>query len=127
MKAIISTVIASFAAFFSSFKQIRVQQVFSVVLVGFLFLTSHANSEQKSGALGKAIRDRIDQTETDQSNRPRTTGEFLDEARGDVPAGERAKNITRDSVEALKELGREYNPDLPGRAENLKDNITQNK
>lgn len=124
MRAIISNLVSGFAAFLSSFKQIRVEQVFSVVLVGFLFLTSSVSSEQKSGALGKAIRDRIDQTEADQSNRPRTTGEFLDEARGDVPAGERAKNITRDSVEALKELGREYNPDLPGRAENLKDSIT---
>lgn len=125
MKAIISTVAASVAALFSSFKQIRVEQVFSVVLVGFLFLTSNVNSEQRSGALGKAIRDRIEQT--DQSDRPKTVGEFLDEARGDVPAGERARNITRDSVEAFKELGKEYNPDLKGRAEDLKDSITQNR
>jgi hypothetical protein len=127
MKAIISKTVAVVASFFSSFKQIRVEQVFSVVLVGFLFLTSGVNADQKSGAVGKAIRDRIDQTEADQSNRPRTTGEFLDEARGDVPLDERVKNITRDSVEAFKELGREYNPDLPGRAENLKDSVTQNR
>lgn len=125
METIISNLTSGIANLISSVKQIRVEQVFSVVLVGFLFLTSNASPDQRSGALGQAIRDRIEQT--DQSDRPKTTGEFLDEARGDVPLDERVKNITRDSVEAFKELGKEYNPDLPGRAEDLKDSITQNR
>lgn len=120
MKAMI---FGSIARLISSLKQIRVEQVFSVVLVGFLFLTSNVASNQKSEALGKAVRDRIEAT--DQSNRPKTTGEFLDEARGDVPLDERVENITRDSVEAFKELGREYTPDLKAGARNLRDNVTQ--
>lgn len=120
MKAMI---FGSIAGLISSLKQIRVEQVFSVVLVGFLFLTSNVASNQKSEALGKAVRDRIEAT--DQSNRPKTTGEFLDEARGDVPLDERVENITRDSVEAFKELGREYTPDLKAGARNLRDNVTQ--
>lgn len=120
MKAMI---FGSIARLISSLKQIRVEQVFSVVLVGFLFLTSNVASNQKSEALGKAVRDRIEAT--DQSNRPKTTGEFLDEARGDVPLDERVENITRDSVEAFKELGREYTPDLKAGARNLRDNVIQ--
>jgi len=42
------------------------------------------------------------------SQRPKTTGEFLEEARGDVPLNERLGNITRDSGEAFKDLGSEY-------------------
>jgi hypothetical protein len=125
MKTIVSKIISAVAALVSSHQQIRVGQVLSVVLVGILFLTTNATPGQKSEALGKAIRERIEAT--DQSDRPKTTGEFLDEARGDVPLDERIHNITRDSVEAFKELGKEYQPNLKAGAENLRDNLTQTK
>ncbi|NJO81217.1 MAG: hypothetical protein HC827_23775 [Cyanobacteria bacterium RM1_2_2] len=125
MRTIISKTLSVVTNLVSSFKQIRVEQVLSLVLVGFLFLTANVPSEQRSEALGKAIRERIEAT--DQSDRPKTTGEFLDEARGDVPSDERIQNITRDSVEAFKELGKEYQPNLKAGAENLRDSLTQTK
>ncbi len=125
MKTIISKTLSVVTNLVSSFKQIRVEQVLSLVLVGFLFLTTNVPSEQRSEALGKSIRERIEAT--DQSDRPKTTGEFLDEARGDVPLDERIQNITRDSVEAFKELGKEYQPNLKAGAENLRDSLTQTK
>lgn len=72
-----------------------------------------------SQELGRAVRQRVEQT--DPTNRPKTTGEFLDEARGDVPLNERLENITRDSVEAFKQLGAEYKPDLKQTAQSLQD------
>lgn len=117
-----------FSSAVSSLKQFEIKQLAVVVLAGLVLMTSHAapaasTPTTDSETLGKAIRERIE--ETDQSNRPKTTGEFLEEARGDIPLDERLGNITRDSVEAFKELGREYTPDLSQGAENLRDGLAR--
>jgi hypothetical protein len=108
-------------------RSFQLQRLFVTVLAVLLITTGNdlsAAPERATGqSLGESIRERI--SETDQSNRPKTTGEFLDEARGDVPLDERAKNITRDSVEAFKELGKEYTPDLKAGARNLKDRAAE--
>ncbi|MFM7424717.1 MAG: hypothetical protein ACKO7W_06975 [Elainella sp.] len=91
-------------------KGIQTQRFLSVILAVSLLLTTGVKGMQDQTALGQNLRQRIEQT--DRSDRPKTTGEFLDEARGDVPLDERVKNITRDSVEAFKELGKEYRPNV---------------
>jgi hypothetical protein len=113
--------IASIAKALHSF---QIERFFATALTICLLMTTGMNvsaaPERATGeALGQNIRERI--AETDHSDRPKTTGEFLDEARGDVPLDQRAKNITRDSVEAFKELGKEYTPDVKAGARNLRD------
>ncbi len=70
------------------------------------------------------MRERIQQTDRN-SERPKTTGEFLDEARGDIPLDERVRNITRDSAEAFKQFGQEYSVGAQESARNLRDNAAQ--
>ncbi len=104
----------------------QLNRLVTVALSACLLLTTGiANASMdtpRSEALGQAVRQRIE--ETDQSNRPKTTGQFLDEARGDVPLDERLGNITRDSVEAFKKLGEEYTPDVGQAARNLQDGLS---
>lgn len=109
----ISNAIAHLNAFI---KKIQVKSFLSVVLVGFLVFANHpnnvelpANNIQSGKSTNKAAAERIkDIAHQNDSARPKTTGEFLEEARGDVPLNERLDNITRDSVEAFKDWGSEY-------------------
>lgn len=109
----ISNAIAGLNAFI---QKIQVKRFLSVVLVGFLVLATHpnnvespANNVQSGESTNKAAAKRIkDIAHQNDSARPKTTGELLDEARGDVPLNERLNNITRDSVEAFKDWGEEY-------------------
>lgn len=97
-------------------QKIQVKRFLSVVLVGFLVFANHpnkvelpANNIQSAESTNKAAANRIkDIAHQNDSARPKTTGELLDEARGDVPLNERLNNITRDSVEAFKDWGAEY-------------------
>lgn len=115
--------VASIASCFAWLKANQVQRLCSVVLTVCLLLTSGVKGMQDQKALGQNLRQRIEQT--DQSDRPKTTGEFLDEARGDVPLDERMKNITRDSVEAFKELGKEYSPNVEEGIRDLRDGAAE--
>jgi hypothetical protein len=108
---------------FAWLKPVQIQRLFSVVLTVCLLLTTGVKGMQDQKALGQNLRQRIEQT--DQSDRPKTTGEFLDEARGDVPLDERVKNITRDSVEAFKELGKEYQPNVKEGISDLRDGAAE--
>jgi hypothetical protein len=107
----------------SEVRRAYLARLVSIALVGCLLLATGMNTASGSEALGQAIRQRIEAT--DQTDRPKTTGEFLDEARGDVPLDERLKNITRDSKEAFKKLGEEYTPDLDQTARDLQNKAGQ--
>ena len=103
-------------------------RLFPTILAGCLLLTTGVNAasnpqEARQQKLGEAIRQRVE--ETDKTNRPKTTGQFLDEARGDVPLDQRLENITRDSVEAFKKLGEEYTPDLGQAARDLREGAAE--
>lgn len=100
----------------SALKSFKVDRLFAAVLVGFLLLTSNVYPKPNSVDVGDKIHERLQRTDQ-YSERPKTTGEFLDEARGDVPLDERLHNITRDSAEAMKQLGDEY---TSGMKENLR-------
>jgi hypothetical protein len=112
-----STAIARVGAFLNG---LQVKRLVMVLCVGLLVLTT--NTQPPTG--NKALTDKIDRTlNQDQTQRPKTTGEFLDEARGDVPLGERVENITRDSVEAFKKLGAEYGEAAQDSARTIRDGV----
>lgn len=121
MKNVISRMVSETLSFL---KGLRLEQFVAVILVGFLFLTTNFNSGQNDQSLGERMRERIQQTDRN-SERPKTTGEFLDEARGDIPLDERFHNITRDSAEALKQFGQEYSVGAQESARNLRGNAAQ--
>jgi hypothetical protein len=120
MSNMISNAIAIISA---SFKQLQVQRFLSVALTGCLLFGAAMNMGRDTDTLGERMRDRIEQTDRN-SERPKTTGEFLDEARGDIPLGERMKNITRDSREALNQFGKEYSVGAQESLNNIKDSAT---
>ncbi|MCU0527652.1 MAG: hypothetical protein MUF72_22870 [Elainella sp. Prado103] len=97
-------------------RQIKLDRYLAILLASFWLLVTPAyanpvdansNHNTDARALGQQIHNRLEQTDRG-SDRPKTTGEFLDEARGDVPLDERFHNIVRDSAESLKQLGQEY-------------------
>ncbi len=78
--------------------------VLVAIIVGFLVLGNINNVSADSQPIGKRIGEQLHQTSV-KSERPKTTGEIIDEARQDISLGERMKNITRDSAEAFQQFG----------------------
>jgi hypothetical protein len=91
----------------SFLRGLRFKALFAFVLSSWLLVTASPALAAKNEPLGERALDRIHQADK-RSERPKTTGELLDEARGDIPLGERVKNITRDSKEAFGQLGQEF-------------------
>jgi hypothetical protein len=104
MIAIISNAIAKVFSFLGDF---QVKRFLAIAVIGILILGADVNPDRSSRPLSEKVNNRVEQA-NQRSERPKTTGEFLDEARGDVPLGERIHNITRDSVEAFQDLGDQY-------------------
>ncbi|WP_325078510.1 hypothetical protein [Sphaerospermopsis aphanizomenoides] len=87
-----------------------------------MFATS-LDSSIESGSSSDSVTRRLDRVvHKDDADRPKTTGEWHQEARETENApGERAKRITKQSGEALKQWGSVY-PDTAKRsAEELQD------
>jgi hypothetical protein len=114
MNKLISGAIALIGSFFQSF---RSSSIAAILLAGWMLFATDVNSAQNMQPSGQEMLQRIRQHEQD-SARPKTTGEFLEEARGDVPLDERIYNITRDSKEAFENLGENVSQ---GAKENLGD------
>lgn len=97
--------------------ELQIKRFISVVLVGFLLLTTNVAPEQN-----KALADEIHSVvHQDGSQRPKTTGEWNKDARetaGDP--GERLKKIGKQSAEAVKDFGSVY-PDTAKRTTNAKE------
>ncbi|HEY9626314.1 MAG TPA: hypothetical protein V6C84_03350 [Coleofasciculaceae cyanobacterium] len=81
---------------------------------------SSANPNYSDNSLGQRMRDRIEETDRN-SERPKTTGEFEQEARDGVPLDERIGNIIRDSGEAFKQFGQEYSVGAEESVRSIKD------
>lgn len=91
----------------SLLKGLHLQQYFAFVLVGFVLLTTNANAAPHNDALGAKIRERIEQT--DQADRPKTTGEWNREAKEtEGNPGKRLGRIAKESGEAFKQFGSGY-------------------
>lgn len=106
-------------------KKIQVKHFVAVFLaIGVLFLANTkpvlANTNFANKAESSRYLERIQQAD-ENTERPKTTGEFLEEARGDVPLNERVENITRDSAEAIKQFGNLYTTGASEAARTLKD------
>ncbi|MGG6293975.1 hypothetical protein ACQ4M4_06090 [Leptolyngbya sp. AN02str] len=104
MKNIISGAIARISTFVYGR---QVKQLFSMIAVGFLILTTNSNLPSASAkALAKEVQQDAHQTD---SVRPKTTREWQKEAReveGDF--GDRVKNIGEESAKAVEEFGKLY-------------------
>jgi hypothetical protein len=92
--------------------QLQVKHFLSVVLIGLLLLTgtactsSGSTVERNPKALSKKVDTTIHKTD---SKRPKTTGEWKQEARETKNApGERFDRIKEQSKEAVKEFGKVY-------------------
>ena len=97
----------------SLLKKVQVMRFLSVVLVGFLLLTTNVAQDRNT----KAVTRKIDEvTHQDNSQRPKTMGEWQEEAqetKGDP--GERVNKIAKESAEAIKDFGSLY-PDTAKRS-----------
>ncbi|MFW6296575.1 MAG: hypothetical protein ACOC04_05230 [Halothece sp.] len=94
-------------------EKFQVKRLLSLVLVGFIFLATGVATEASSQRLTNRVDKIIHQ---DDSQRPKTTGEWKQEAREtEGSPGERAKRIANESAEAVKDFGSIY-PDTAKRS-----------
>jgi hypothetical protein len=91
----------------SLLKELQVKRFFAVVLVAsFLLLTTNIAPGQNNKALSKQVNEQIHQ---DDSQRPKTTREWYQEAREtENSPGKRLQKIGEESAEAFKEFGSGY-------------------
>ena len=97
----------------SLLKKIQVKQFLAVVLVGFFLLTTNVDTDRRTQKMYQKIDETAHQSD---SVRPKTTGEWYDEAHETKGAPvERLKNIAEESAKAVKEWGSLY-PDTAARS-----------
>lgn len=111
----------------SFFQGVRVQSLATIFLASWLLIATNVYSVQSATTQqpsGEELLERIRQHDQD-SERPKTTGEFLEEARGDIPLNERFSNITRDSKEAFKDLGENVSQSTKENVRDLKNSAVQ--
>ncbi|MBW4659373.1 MAG: hypothetical protein KME15_11915 [Drouetiella hepatica Uher 2000/2452] len=85
---------------------------------------SDSSQMQTDKSLGERMRERIRETDRN-SERPKTTGEFEQEARDGVPLDERVQNIIRDSGEAFNQFGQEYSVGAQESVRSLKEKAAE--
>lgn len=118
---LISGAVAKVGSFFGGG---QLKKFLSVLLVGSILLTTNVNGSPELSA--KAANKKVDKMlSRDDSNRPKTTGQWQEQARevkGDP--GERAKRIGEQSADAVKDFGAMY-PDVAKRsAKELEKNLS---
>jgi hypothetical protein len=108
----------------SVLNRLQVNRFLAVVLVGSLLLTTNvAFSSQGNKDLGERVREQIQQND---SQRPKTTGEWYKEARETQGSpGERLKRIGEQSAEAFKEFGSGYVEGTQETARGVQDSASQ--
>jgi hypothetical protein len=110
MQDLISGVISKIG---SLFKSLQIKQLISVVLVGLLMIATNVDALMSKQDATKKVDQML---QNDDSIRPKTTGEWQQQAR-EVKGkpGERAKRIGEQSAEAVKDFGSLY-PDVAKRS-----------
>lgn len=104
-------------------KELQVKRFLAVVVVGFLLLTTNVAVGQNNDALGERVVERVHQT--DQADRPKTTGEWNQEARETEGApGKRLQRIGKESAEAFKQFGSGYAEGAKETARDVQKNTT---
>jgi hypothetical protein len=105
------------ARLISVFKEIQVKQFVTVALVGFLVLTTTPSMAASMGRNAQSVTNKVDRIiHEDDSNRPKTTREWQQEAQRteDAPV-ERIKEIGKESADAVQDFGELY-PDVAKRS-----------
>ena len=111
-------------------KHVQIKRFVAVLIViGLVFLANvnAVSANTFSGGQGtesSRFLEKMQQAD-EQSERPKTTGELLDEAAGDVPLNERINNIARDSAEAFKQFGKLYTTGAEETARAVKENAQE--
>ncbi len=118
-----TNVISRTAAIFSSLlNSLQVKRFFALVTVGFLLLTTNANPDFRNQELTRQVRQESHQI---NDSRPKTTGEWKDEARKDVPLNQRVQQIGEQSADAFKEFGSGYVKGAQKTAHQAKDGLSR--
>jgi hypothetical protein len=114
---LISTAIARISSLLKGF---QIKSFLSVVLVGFLLLTTSVDSGSSNKGFGAQASSKA---ELNNPERPQTTREWRQEARetSDSP-GERAQKIGQEAGAAVKEFGEMYQDTAKRSIRELKDN-----
>lgn len=111
------------AAVGSLLQTLQVKRFLAVVMVGFLLLTTNVGPDRDNPALGAKVRERVHQV--DPGQKPKTVGEWENEAAQDVPLGQRVKDIAEDSAEAFKQFGAGYGKAMKDSASDLTDSASR--
>ncbi|MFB2979799.1 hypothetical protein [Microseira sp. BLCC-F43] len=111
-------------------KKLHVKRLVAVLIViGTLFLANvnAVSANTFSGGQGTESSRFLEkmQKADEKSERPKTTGEWLEEAREDVPLNERVDNIARESAEAFKQFGKLYTTGAEETARAVKENAQE--
>lgn len=114
---LISTAIARISSLLKGF---QIKSFLSVVLVGFLLLTTSVDSGSSNKGFGAQVSSKAG---LNNPERPQTTREWRQEARetSDSP-GERAQKIGQEAGAAVKEFGEMYKDTAKRSIRELKDN-----
>ncbi|MEH1767927.1 hypothetical protein [Nostoc sp.] len=90
----------------SLLKGLQTKSLLAVVLAGFVMLTTNVGYGHNDKALGERVREQVQQ---DDSQRPKTIGEWNKEAREtEGSPGKRLQKIGEESAEAFKQFGSGY-------------------
>lgn len=111
----------SIKAAITSIKELRLGRILLVALTCSMLLLTNPAFAGGEKPIGERVGEKQHETSV-KSERPKTLGEFKDEADGDVPLDQRAKNITRDSGEALKQFGEGFTNSITETAKELTGN-----
>ncbi|MEH1907873.1 MAG: hypothetical protein V7L05_07120 [Nostoc sp.] len=107
----------------SLLKGLQIKGFLAVVVVGFLVLTTNVTYGQNDKALGERVREQVQQ---DDSQRPKTIGEWNKEARQtEGSPGKRLQKIGEESAEAFKQFGSKYVEGAQKTAGDVGDNAAQ--
>lgn len=120
MTNLISRAIALTSAFL---KELQLRRFLAVVLVGFILLTINGEPGSNNQAASERVKALVDQND---SQRPKTTGEWNKEARETRGSpGERLQKIAGESAEAVKDFGSLYPDTAKKSAPDLGDKAAQ--
>jgi hypothetical protein len=119
----ISLINDSVAHFKSLLGKYRIKHLLGIVLIGCLLITNTACASPSSAA-DSSLKQKVDAAiDRNDSPRPKTTGEWKQEARETENApGKRLQKIAKESKEAVKEFGKVY----PNTAEKSANSLNQN-
>ncbi len=105
------------------FEKVKLQRILPAILAFAVFFATNVKTDARNEPIGERIGKQQHRTSV-KSERPKTVGEFVDEARPDVPLNERIDNITRDSAEAFQQFGEGIGNSVKETARELGKNVS---